>query len=201
MQSNQGILQEDEIDLKELFGTIWRYKVFIVSFACIITVASFLYVNFKSYTPVYKGSVTLEIGSVLNKEGNLINLDDSFNLKSILENKFNVTVDLPKRVNPEFSMLNLIVEDTDKTKIKKELENTIAFILNRHKEKIAFYDKYIDTKIISDIKVGNHPINAPKKKLIVTVSFVTSLILAIFLVFFIEFIKTFKEEKNSETKK
>lgn len=38
----------------------------------------------------------------------------------------------------------------------------------------------------------DHPIK-PKKKLIITVAFITGLILSIFLVFFIEFIKSFKE--------
>ena len=50
------------------------------------------------------------------------------------------------------------------------------------------------THIIGNIKESNHPIK-PKKKLIVIVAFVTGFILSIFLVFFIEFIRSEKEEK------
>jgi uncharacterized protein involved in exopolysaccharide biosynthesis len=49
------------------------------------------------------------------------------------------------------------------------------------------------TQIIGKIIQHDHPIK-PKKKLIITVAFITGLILSIFLVFFIEFIKSFKEE-------
>jgi uncharacterized protein involved in exopolysaccharide biosynthesis len=49
------------------------------------------------------------------------------------------------------------------------------------------------TSIIGTIKQKPYPIK-PKKKLIITVAFITGLILSIFLVFFIEFIKTLREE-------
>jgi uncharacterized protein involved in exopolysaccharide biosynthesis len=49
------------------------------------------------------------------------------------------------------------------------------------------------TQIIGKIIQHDHPIK-PKKKLTITVAFITGLILSIFLVFFIEFIKSFKEE-------
>ena len=53
---------------------------------------------------------------------------------------------------------------------------------------------YTNTKIIGDIMTNDYPIK-PKKKLIVVVSFVTGLILAIFLAFFLNFIG-----KNEDTK-
>gem|GEM_PF-5967117 len=43
MENNQKIIQEDEIDLRELFLTIWRKKVFIVLLTFIVTVSSILY--------------------------------------------------------------------------------------------------------------------------------------------------------------
>ena len=52
------------------------------------------------------------------------------------------------------------------------------------------------TKQIGDITISNEPINKPKKSLIITVAFVTGFILSIFLVFFIEFIRTLKKEIN-----
>jgi uncharacterized protein involved in exopolysaccharide biosynthesis len=48
------------------------------------------------------------------------------------------------------------------------------------------------TQIIGKIIQHDHPIK-PKKALIITVTFITGFILSIFMVFFIEFIKSFKE--------
>jgi uncharacterized protein involved in exopolysaccharide biosynthesis len=49
--------------------------------------------------------------------------------------------------------------------------------------------------VVGEYIAKDYPIK-PKKRLIVTVAFVTGFILSIFLVFFIEFIKGFKEEEN-----
>ena len=43
MQENK-ILNEDEIDLRELFKTIWDKRFFIIIFTFIITLISFIYV-------------------------------------------------------------------------------------------------------------------------------------------------------------
>ncbi len=51
------------------------------------------------------------------------------------------------------------------------------------------------THIIGKIKEQNHPIK-PKKKLIIIIAFITGLILSIFLVFFLEFVKSFKKEEK-----
>ncbi len=52
---------------------------------------------------------------------------------------------------------------------------------------------YKNTEISGQIITNDHPVK-PKKKLIIAVAFIVGLILSIFLVFFIEFIKSFKEE-------
>ena len=54
-----------------------------------------------------------------------------------------------------------------------------------------------ETKLLGKIILNDYAIK-PKKKLIVVVAFVTGLILSIFLVFFMEFIKGFREEEKSE---
>ncbi|ACM92415.1 chain length determinant protein [Nautilia profundicola AmH] len=51
------------------------------------------------------------------------------------------------------------------------------------------------THIIGTIKQNPNPIK-PKKKLIVIIAFITGLILSIFLVFFIEFVKSLKEQNQ-----
>ena len=52
---------------------------------------------------------------------------------------------------------------------------------------------YTNSKIVGKVITNDYPVK-PKKKLIVIVAFVTALILSIFLVFFIEFIKSIKKD-------
>lgn len=59
---NQKYLQEDEIDLKELFKTIWKYKIFILVFTFIVTILSIIYVSLK--TPIYQVKSVIKIGSI-----------------------------------------------------------------------------------------------------------------------------------------
>lgn len=54
---------------------------------------------------------------------------------------------------------------------------------------------YKNTQLVGEITTNNSPIK-PKKSLIVAVAFVSGFILSIFLVFFIQFIKSPKEETN-----
>ena len=54
VQENK-ILNEDEIDLRELFKTIWDKRFFIIIFTFIITLISFIYVLLKNPTPAKIG--------------------------------------------------------------------------------------------------------------------------------------------------
>ena len=63
MQENK-ILNEDEIDLRELFKTIWDKRFFIIIFTFIITLISFIYVLLKNPTPVYEGKIYFEMGEM-----------------------------------------------------------------------------------------------------------------------------------------
>jgi len=69
----------------------------------------------------------------------------------------------------------------------------IRLKINELKDKISPLN-ITRTNVIGEIKQQDSPIK-PKRKLIVTVAFVTGLILAIFLVFFFEFVKGMKEEE------
>lgn len=58
---------------------------------------------------------------------------------------------------------------------------------------------YKNSEIVGEIMTNDYP-SKPKKKLIVVVAFITGLILSIFLVFFIEFLKGMKEEDTRDDK-
>lgn len=53
---------EKEIDLRELFKTIWDKRVFILVFTLVITILSIIYVNMK--TPIYQVKSVVKIGHI-----------------------------------------------------------------------------------------------------------------------------------------
>ncbi|WP_428024977.1 Wzz/FepE/Etk N-terminal domain-containing protein [Arcobacter sp.] len=182
---------EDEIDLRELFKTIWHRKYFIVSFTMIITIFAGFYAFFKNPEPIYEGKVLFEIGELHSESFGTMYLDNPNNLSEIIKVKLNIDSTLPSKTN---DLIELSVKSIDKDNIRKELETAIDFIINRHKEKVKFYKNYIMSKQIGKIKIDDNPINKPKKKLIVSVAFITGFILSIFLVLLIDFIQSLKKD-------
>ncbi|RXK03755.1 hypothetical protein CRV02_00755 [Arcobacter sp. CECT 8989] len=193
MQQNKEYISEDEIDLKELFKTIWLYKKFIIIFTSLITIFSIVYVMSLNPKPIYKGSLLIEIGEYKTSDNEFIIVDNTNNLKIILENKFNAKVYPPQKTD---SLLKIIVNNTNKNKIEKDINEVYNFVIERHTKKLKEYKAVIPTSKVDEIKVSNEPINKPKKKLVVSVTFVSAFIISIFLVFFIEFIKGIKKENK-----
>jgi uncharacterized protein involved in exopolysaccharide biosynthesis len=131
-------------------------------------------------------------------------------IKNLENKKLNI---YKKNVNSQINILKNNVNNLQNqiTNLNKQLKNTKdPLIYKSILENINEYQKNIlDSKlkilnikeklsditksqIIGKIQTQNYPIK-PKKKLIVIVAFITSLILSIFIIFLIEFIK--KEEK------
>jgi len=211
--NEQRYIQEDEIDLRELFQTIWAKKVFIAGFTILVTLMAGIYLFFKNPIPIYKGTLLVEIGEVLSNDFKRLYLDNPNDLAIVLENSQNVEVSIPKKTN---NLIMLSSTSQDKQQISKNLNKAYRFILQRDEQKAKVFKNVIMTKQINNttesvspivtstfmtkeiggINIDDKPINTPKKKLIIVVTFVTGLILSIFLVFFWEFIKTFKEEEQ-----
>ena len=55
-------IQEDEIDLKELFNTIWQKRLFIAIFTFVVTICAGVYSYNK--TPIYEVKSIIEIGFI-----------------------------------------------------------------------------------------------------------------------------------------
>lgn len=116
-----------------------------------------------------------------------------------------------EKINPTLAALKLmekrdisnfilkISEDLMETKNKKDILNTS--ILSQLEEErnliqsLLLPHNYKNTQIVGKILINDYAIK-PKKTLIVIVSFITGLILAIFLVFLIDFIRGFKETED-----
>lgn len=192
MQNKEQIM-EDEIDLRELFRIIWEKKIFIFLFTTIVTFISVIFVYLKNPMPLYQGKVYIEIGQIQSQNFGQISLDSASDLAGILNLEFKVNANIFKSTT---KILEISITNEDKNLIKQDLEKTVEFIINKHKEKAKFYENVIMTKQVGDIEIDKNPINMPKKKLTVVVSFVSGIILSIFIVFFMQFINSIRKEEN-----
>ncbi|KLE11789.1 hypothetical protein AF80_00125 [Aliarcobacter butzleri L355] len=190
---NEKYLQEDEIDLRELFKTLWKHKIFILVFTSMVTFIALIYVLLKNPIPIYQGKMYLEIGQIQDKNFAPMSIEKVTDLAYILNLEFRVNSNIPKNT---FNLIEITFDNVDKNVINETLKKVKDFVIEKHKKLISFYESAIMTKQIADITISNEPINKPKKSLIIIVAFVTGFILSIFLVFFIEFIRTLKKEIN-----
>ncbi|WP_151943337.1 Wzz/FepE/Etk N-terminal domain-containing protein [Aliarcobacter butzleri] len=186
---NQKYLQDDEIDLKELFKTLWKYKIFILVFTSMITFIALIYVLLKNPIPIYQGKIYLEIGQIQNKNFVPVGIEKVSDLAYILNLEFKVNSNIPKNT---FNLMEITFDNIDKNIINETLVKVKDFVLKKHKEQTSFYESVIMTKQIGNIIISNEAINKPKKTIIVIVAFLTGFILSIFLVFFIQFIRNLK---------
>ena len=196
LQNKEQII-EDEIDLRELFKTIWEKKIFILLFTSIVTIISIVYVFLKNPIPVYQGKIYIEIGQVQSQNFVPTSLDNTLDLSEILKLELKVDTNIIKSTTRDrTNLLEVSSNNQSKEEIKKSLEKAVEFIINRHKERAKFYENVIMTKQIGNIQIDNNPINMLKKKLIVVVSFVSGFMLSIFIVFFMQFINSIRKENS-----
>ena len=191
--SEKIVNYEDEIDLRELIKTLWIYKYLILIFTSFITILSIIYVLQKNPTPIYKGSLYMEIGTIQDKNFQPVIIENVNDLAYILNLEFDVKAVVPKEVSInkylQTKLIEISFENEDKNKIRETLEKIKDYVIEKHKKDTKYYENIIMTKQIGDIKISNEEINKPKKALIVAISFVTAFILSIFLAFLIDFVK------------
>jgi len=96
-------------------------------------------------------------------------------------------------INAQIDKYQKELQKTDNIELKAELAKLISNLI---KQKVYINSsKYYKVKVVTDPYIPDVKDKAkPKRGLIVIVAFITSFILAIFLVFFIEFLKGSKEE-------
>ena len=155
MQQNtpeQQYYHEDEIDLKQLFKTLWDKKTFIATLTLLFTLAAGLYAFNK--TPIYEATALVEIGNYKlhnnNNNNNKAILDSSSDLSKKLnilfidmfkneENrKFEITsISTPKKAN---NFLEIKAEAISNTIASTEVQKVVAFIQDKHQ------------KILDDVK-------------------------------------------------
>ena len=152
MQEKQ-YLEEDEIDLRELFKTIYNKRWFIFIFTMCVSVASLIYVLTR--TPIYEAKALIEIGnykSVNNSINSDITIIDKGNQ---LSKKLNILfIDMKKKIKDKKSEIIKIVTPKKSDDLFIEIEskavsNTLAI------KEINDVLIYITTKhqiILDDVK-------------------------------------------------
>jgi len=205
LENRTQCIEEDTIDLRELWATLIKRKRLILVVTSLITLLAFVYAFFIA-KPVYSGSALIEVGEVIennvalssqaSKPTFILPLDNVYDLKDIVTTAQGVSASVPKKAT---RLLNISYQARDKDKIKQKLKNTIDYIMNRHKETVKAYksphSKVNMSKVVGEITIGEQPIK-PKKKLIIVVAFITGLMLSVFLAFFLEFIQGMKQEEG-----
>ncbi|MFW2353860.1 Wzz/FepE/Etk N-terminal domain-containing protein [Aliarcobacter butzleri] len=148
---NQKYLQEDEIDLKELFKTIWSYKKFILIFTFIVTVLSIIYVSLK--TPVYEVTALVEVGSYKTESGQDIIIDNADNLSKKLTTIF---IDLRKNVeNKDFEITKIITVKGMKNFIEISSEASTNTQAIEGLNEVIEHIKSEHNKLLDDVKEKN----------------------------------------------
>ena len=160
MQENKP-LEEDEIDLKELFKTIWAKKIFIVIFTLVVTILAGFYAYSK--TPIYEAKALLEIGEykknpvddavALEKKLSTIFIDMEKNLKDKTSQISNISV-----VKGLKNFLEIKSESTSNEEAKNEILKVLTFVQNEHEKILDDVKKQTEMELrnidlqISDIK-------------------------------------------------
>ncbi len=168
MQKNtpdHNYYQEDEIDLKELFGVLWAKKTLIISITAAITIMAGIYAF--NRTPIYEATVLVEIGSYkhsnritnvlvdsvpkLVKRLNLLFIDL---LKNEKDRK--ATITSISTVKGTSNFINIKSESTSNKLASNEINKIVTYMQSKHraeleniignrKSKITSIDRQINT--------------------------------------------------------
>ncbi|UXC30003.1 Wzz/FepE/Etk N-terminal domain-containing protein [Aliarcobacter butzleri] len=148
---NQKYLQEDEIDLRELFKTIWSYKKFILIFTFIVTVLSIIYVSLKA--PIYQVTALVELGSYKTESDQDIIIDNADNLSKKLSTIF---IDLRKNAeNKDFEITKIVTVKGMKNFIEISSEASSNTEAIEGLNEVIEHIKSEHTKLLDDVKEKN----------------------------------------------
>lgn len=138
-QNYNQYVEEDEIDLRELFRTIMKNKLFIVLFTTVVTILALIYALMK--TPIYEVSAILEMGSYVNADKQTP-LDDTSRLVKELEvlyidmfkNEANRTswIESISVLKKQKQFLEIKADGTNNDKASKEIVKIVEFIEKKH---------------------------------------------------------------------
>ena len=147
----QKYIQEDEIDLREIFKSIFERKYFILIFTLIITILAIIYVNIK--TPIYEAKAVIEIGSYKTESDEVRVVD---NLNEFSKKLSTIFIDLRKNdIEKESEITNMSISKGMKNYIEissQAISNDLAL---KEIEAVLSFTKDEHGKFLNDIKEKN----------------------------------------------
>lgn len=149
--------QEDEIDLRELFKILVRYKIFIAIFTFIITVSAIIYAYTK--TPIYEVKSNVELGFIGE---NLIVEPE------ILVKKLNIVFNIEDKISSKEKFISEVTSISTNKKLKNFIEIKTQAISNeealkKNKEVVSFVKNSYQSKIDQYIKETEYSIEGTKR--------------------------------------
>lgn len=150
MQDKQpNYVAEDEIDLRELFKTIWNKRWFIIVFTAIITILAIVYALMK--TPIYEVKSNVRVGYIGSEP-----LEKS----DIIVKMLNIVFNVEDKITKQEQVTSEVVSIATNKKLKDFIEIKTQAISNKdalekNKEVLQYMQKYYQPKIdkyIFDIK-------------------------------------------------
>lgn len=147
MQNKENLI-EDEIDLRELFKTIWNKKVFIIVFTAVITILAIAFAYTR--TQIYSVKALVEIGTFKTETSQNTYIDNADSLSKKLSMIF---IDLRENIeDKKYEIVNISVPKGMKNFIEitsESISNDEA--INGIKD-ILSYIKEEHTKLLDDVR-------------------------------------------------
>ena len=147
----QKYIQEDEIDLREIFKSIFERKYFILIFTLMITILAIIYVSIK--TPIYEAKAVIEIGSYKTESDEVRVVD---NLNEFSKKLSTIFIDLRKNdIEKESEITNISISKGMKNYIEissQAISNDLAL---KEIEAVLSFTKDEHGKFLNDIKEKN----------------------------------------------
>ena len=134
-------LQEDEIDLRELFNTLYQYKIFIIGFTLCVTLIAAIYVYAK--TPIYEVKSNVQMGYIGK------NLIDS---SAVIVKKLNIIFNVKDKPDKKNQFISEVSSITTNKKLKNFIEIKTQAITNddalkKNKEVVQYLQQIYAPKI------------------------------------------------------
>lgn len=147
----QKYIQEDEIDLREIFKSIFERKYFILIFTLIITILAIIYVNIK--TPIYEAKAVIEIGSYKTESDEVRVVD---NLNEFSKKLSTIFIDLRKdNIEKESEITNIAISKGMKNYIEISSQAISNDLAVKEIEAVLSFTKDEHGRFINDIKEKN----------------------------------------------
>ena len=163
MQNETQYVQQDSIDLRELFAILKRRKKLIWTVTGSLTVLAIIYTFFIA-KPVYQTSVIVELAQINKKP-----VDNTNNIKQKLETVFEVNVknkktefpilksiEIPKKTS---NILGLQTQGYDNASSKQKLQSILEYITNLQQKELEEYTSMQKKKLAliqDNIKKESH---------------------------------------------